>query len=196
MGDMVQHHRATLLLHQQQRKGDATAEEGQQLVAEEGAGKMKELRRRLVDYACHHRKHGHDALLRMLAGFALVSCLLLLLPGSPFSAAVDDLLQMGRTRLDDETPPPPPCAAVSNGTICCDRTAMRTDVCIMRGDVRTEAASNSLFLLVPASAGQFHRRRWPGRAHPPLHPEVGVQHHEHHRRAPAPCRARGGCGAG
>ena len=165
MGDMVQHHRATLLLHQQQRKGDATAEEGQQLVAEEGAGKMKELRRRLVDYACHHRKHGHDALLRMLAGFALVSCLLLLLPGSPFSAAVDDLLQMGRTRLDDETPPPPPCAAVSNGTICCDRTAMRTDVCIMRGDVRTEAASNSLFLLVPppdnstAAAGRDERIR-------------------------------------
>uniref|UniRef100_J3L086 Glycosyltransferase 61 catalytic domain-containing protein n=1 Tax=Oryza brachyantha TaxID=4533 RepID=J3L086_ORYBR len=162
---MVQHHRASLLLHQQQRNGE---EEGQQVTAEEGVGKMKELRRRLVDYACHHRKHGHDALLRMLAGFALVSCLLLLLPGSPFSAAVDDLLQMGRTRLDDEAAPAPapPCAAVANGTICCDRTAMRTDVCVMRGDVRTEAASNSIFLLVPpdnstaaAAAGQYERIR-------------------------------------
>ncbi|KAF0920172.1 hypothetical protein E2562_033581 [Oryza meyeriana var. granulata] len=163
---MVQHHRPSLLLHQQQRKGEAAAEEGQQVGPEEGAGKMKELRRRLVDFACHHRKHGHDALLRMLAGFALVSCLLLLLPGSPFSAAVDDLLQMGRTRLDDETPPPPqpPCAAVAKGTICCDRTAMRSDVCVMRGDVRTEATSNSLFLVVPpdnstASAVQDERIR-------------------------------------
>jgi hypothetical protein len=39
----------------------------------------------------HHQKHGHDALLRMLAGFTLLSCLLLL-PGSPISAAIDKLL--------------------------------------------------------------------------------------------------------
>ncbi|KAG8045081.1 hypothetical protein GUJ93_ZPchr0008g13861 [Zizania palustris] len=166
---MVHHHRAILLLHQQQqqRKGEAGEEEGQQpLGGEQGGGKM-EFRRRFVDYACHHRKHGHDALLRMLAGFALVSCLLLLLPGSPISAAVDDLLQMGRTLLNDEMPP---CAVVANGTICCDRTALRTDVCVMRGDVRTEAASNSLFLLVPpanstAAAGRDehirpYTRKW------------------------------------
>uniref|UniRef100_A0A0D9V1A9 Glycosyltransferase 61 catalytic domain-containing protein n=1 Tax=Leersia perrieri TaxID=77586 RepID=A0A0D9V1A9_9ORYZ len=161
---MVQHHRASLLLHHhhQQKTVEEEEEEGKQqqaVVGEEGAGKMKELRRRLVDYACHHRKQyggGHDALLRMLAGFALASCLLLLLPGNPFSAAVDDLLQMGRTRPDDETPPP--CSAVANGTICCDRSAMRTDVCVMRGDVRTEASSNSLFLLTDTAARDHEQR--------------------------------------
>ncbi|CAO2177203.1 unnamed protein product [Urochloa humidicola] len=145
---MVHHHRASLLVHQQ-RKGEAAAAEEDPLQAD-GGGRMKELRGRLADYACHHRKHGHDALLRMLAGFALVSCLLLLLPGSPVSAAMDELLQLGRrTRHDEaEAPAPPPCADVANGTVCCDRSALRTDVCVMRGDVRTQPASNSLFLLL------------------------------------------------
>jgi hypothetical protein len=33
-----------------------------------------------------------------------------------------------------------PCPAVPNGIICCDRTAKCTDVCVMRGDVRTVRA--------------------------------------------------------
>ncbi|KAL6608012.1 hypothetical protein ACP70R_041075 [Stipagrostis hirtigluma subsp. patula] len=143
---MVHHHRVTLLAHhqpQQQRKGDAV--EGGS-----GSSRMKELRGRLMDYACHHRKHGHDALLRMLAGFALASCLLLLLPGSPVSAAIDELLQLGRHH-EDAPAPAPPCSDVADGTICCDRTAIRTDVCVMRGDVRTHAASSSLFLLTNSS---------------------------------------------
>ncbi|CAL4976149.1 unnamed protein product [Urochloa decumbens] len=139
---MVHHHRASLLVHQQ-RKGEAAAQDPLQA----DGGRMKELRGRLADYACHHRKHGHDALLRMLAGFALVTCFLLLLPGSPVSAAMDELLQLGkRTRHDEEAPPP--CADVANGTVCCDRSALRSDVCVMRGDVRTQGASNSLFLLL------------------------------------------------
>lgn len=40
----------------------------------------------------------------------------------------------------------PPCSSISNGTICCDRSAFRTDVCIMKGDVRTHSASSSIFL--------------------------------------------------
>jgi len=103
----------------------------------------------------HHNQHSKagDALLLMLAGFAVASCLLLLLPSSPFSAAMDDLLlQLGKTRCDQESRAPSPCSAVANGTICCDRTARRTDVCVMRGDIRTHAASNSLFLLLPANS--------------------------------------------
>ncbi|TKW14622.1 hypothetical protein SEVIR_5G178400v4 [Setaria viridis] len=146
---MVHHHRASLLVHQQ-RKVEVAAEDPLQAEGGGGGGgggRMKELRGRLADYACHHRKHGHDALLRMLAGFALVSCLLLLLPGSPISAAMDELLQLGRrTRPDEEAAAL--CADVANGTVCCDRSALRTDVCVMRGDVRTQAASNSLFLLL------------------------------------------------
>lgn len=149
---MIHHHRASLLVHQH-RKGEAAAEDA--LPAEEsGGGRMKELRGRLADYACQHRKHGHDALLRMLAGFALVSCLLLLLPGSPVSATMDELLQLGRRARHDDGAPAPPCADVANDTVCCDRTALRTDVCVMRGDVRTQAASNSLFLLLPPNSSR------------------------------------------
>ena len=124
------------------RKGEAAAEDPLPLPAEESGGvKMKELRGRLADYTCQHRKHGHDALLRMLASFALVSCLLLLLPGSPVSATMDELLQLGRRARHDDEGPAPPCADVANNTLCYDRTTLRTDVCVMRGDVRTQAAS-------------------------------------------------------
>ncbi|CAA0386992.1 unnamed protein product [Arabidopsis thaliana] len=40
----------------------------------------------------------------------------------------------------------PLCSGTSNGTICCDRTGSRSDVCIMKGDVRTHSASSSVFL--------------------------------------------------
>ncbi|XP_010427607.1 PREDICTED: EGF domain-specific O-linked N-acetylglucosamine transferase isoform X1 [Camelina sativa] len=40
----------------------------------------------------------------------------------------------------------PLCSGTSNGTICCDRTGFRSDVCIMKGDVRTNSASSSVFL--------------------------------------------------
>lgn len=35
---------------------------------------------------------------------------------------------------------------VCPGTICCDRRSRRTDVCVMRGDVRTHTASSSIIL--------------------------------------------------
>jgi hypothetical protein len=149
---MVHHHRASLPVHQH-RKVEPAAED---LPQAEGGGRVKELRGRLADYACHHhRKHGHDALLRMLAGFALVSCLLLLLPAcSPISAAMDELLQLGRrTRPHDEAVAAL-CADVANGTVCCDRSALRTDVCVMRGDVRTQAASNSVFLILQPNSSR------------------------------------------
>ncbi|KAK9664356.1 hypothetical protein RND81_14G036000 [Saponaria officinalis] len=40
----------------------------------------------------------------------------------------------------------PVCASMSNGTICCDRTSIRTDVCYMKGDIRTHAFSSSVLL--------------------------------------------------
>ncbi|CAA0812768.1 Glycosyltransferase family 61 protein [Striga hermonthica] len=38
------------------------------------------------------------------------------------------------------------CSSVPNGTICCDRTSIRTDVCVMKGDVRTHSRSSSITL--------------------------------------------------
>lgn len=32
------------------------------------------------------------------------------------------------------------------GTICCDRTSIRSDICIMKGDIRTYSSSSSIFL--------------------------------------------------
>ncbi|PKA53715.1 hypothetical protein AXF42_Ash009211 [Apostasia shenzhenica] len=39
-----------------------------------------------------------------------------------------------------------PCSSVPNNSICCDRIAFRTDVCFLRGDVRTHSSTNTLFL--------------------------------------------------
>ncbi|CAI9782805.1 unnamed protein product [Fraxinus pennsylvanica] len=38
------------------------------------------------------------------------------------------------------------CSSVPNGTLCCDRSSIRSDICIMKGDVRTHSASSSIFL--------------------------------------------------
>ncbi|KAJ7972200.1 EGF domain-specific O-linked N-acetylglucosamine transferase [Quillaja saponaria] len=38
------------------------------------------------------------------------------------------------------------CSSVSNGTICCDRSSFRSDICYMKGDIRTHSASSSIFL--------------------------------------------------
>lgn len=43
------------------------------------------------------------------------------------------------------------CSSVSNGTICCERNSIRTDVCIMRGDVRTHSSSFSVLLYTPSN---------------------------------------------
>ncbi|CAH8384672.1 unnamed protein product [Eruca vesicaria subsp. sativa] len=40
----------------------------------------------------------------------------------------------------------PLCSGLSYGTICCDRTGFRSDICIMKGDIRTHSTSSSLFL--------------------------------------------------
>ncbi|CAL5084445.1 unnamed protein product [Urochloa decumbens] len=42
---------------------------------------------------------------------------------------------------------PGPCSAVSNDSLCCDRTSERADICFARGDLRMHSASSS-FLLV------------------------------------------------
>lgn len=53
---------------------------------------------------------------------------------------------------EDQRPSPeadanaPICSAVPNGTICCDRSGIRSDICMMKGDLRTDSASSSIFL--------------------------------------------------
>ncbi|XP_019166132.1 PREDICTED: EGF domain-specific O-linked N-acetylglucosamine transferase [Ipomoea nil] len=38
------------------------------------------------------------------------------------------------------------CSSISNGTICCDRSSFRSDVCVMKGDIRTDSGSSSIIL--------------------------------------------------
>ncbi|KAF7804065.1 beta-1,2-xylosyltransferase XYXT1-like [Senna tora] len=38
------------------------------------------------------------------------------------------------------------------GTICCDRSGYRSDICIMKGDIRTHSSSSSIFLYNPRSS--------------------------------------------
>ncbi|GLT88189.1 hypothetical protein SLE2022_062240 [Rubroshorea leprosula] len=47
------------------------------------------------------------------------------------------------------------CSSVSNGTICCDRSHYRSDVCIMKGDIRTHSASSAIFLYSSEDSNGF-----------------------------------------
>lgn len=38
------------------------------------------------------------------------------------------------------------CSSVSNGSICCERSSIRSDVCVMKGDVRMDSASSRITL--------------------------------------------------
>lgn len=38
------------------------------------------------------------------------------------------------------------CSSVSNGSICCERSSIRSDVCVMKGDVRMDSASARITL--------------------------------------------------
>ncbi|XP_057982066.1 xylan glycosyltransferase MUCI21-like [Malania oleifera] len=48
-----------------------------------------------------------------------------------------------------------PCSSISDGTICCDRSSMRSDICFMKGDVRTHSASFSIFLYSSKNTNGF-----------------------------------------
>ncbi|KAL8225370.1 hypothetical protein R6Q57_017927 [Mikania cordata] len=45
------------------------------------------------------------------------------------------------------------CSSVTNGTMCCDRTSIRSDVCVMKGDIRTHSSSFSVFLYTSKNSG-------------------------------------------
>lgn len=47
------------------------------------------------------------------------------------------------------------CSFVPNGTLCCDRSSTRSDICIMKGDVRTQSATSSVFLYRSGGSNDF-----------------------------------------
>ncbi|XP_010269722.2 PREDICTED: uncharacterized protein LOC104606300 [Nelumbo nucifera] len=81
--------------------------------------------------------------------FSLVSCSLLLLLLIFSSSSTISLLYPS----EEHNGPPshkeadgPPCSAIPSGSIFCDRSAFRFDICFMKGDIRTQSASSSIFL--------------------------------------------------
>ncbi|CAN6443988.1 unnamed protein product [Victoria cruziana] len=117
----------------------------------------------------HHRSHGQrkeasnefqslvecgnvyrrtrPRLLRLFLLFSVVSCTLLFSPR--LFAALTSLpsFYVEDTFLAESENRNPPCSSIlENGTVCCDRSSFRTDVCYMKGDIRTISSTNSIFL--------------------------------------------------
>ncbi|KAL3819779.1 hypothetical protein ACJIZ3_005684 [Penstemon smallii] len=83
----------------------------------------------------------------------LVSCSLILTLQFFFSNSNFSLLYSFGFDKDDVNGPL--CSSVPNGTICCDRRSIRSDICIMRGDVRTHTSSSSIVLYNKIGTNNF-----------------------------------------
>lgn len=97
---------------------------------------------------CVSIKRSRPKLLFFLTFCSLLSCCLLLLP-SLLPSPASTLSLLYSYEGEDETlsdSKVPLCSSVSNGTICCDRSSIRSDLCIMKGDIRTNSSSFSVFL--------------------------------------------------
>ncbi|KAG5252897.1 beta-1,2-xylosyltransferase [Salix suchowensis] len=82
---------------------------------------------------------------------SLLSCCLILSPPMFSSPSTSSILysfavESGAVATNNVNTKAYSCSSVSNGTICCDRSSMRSDVCVMKGDVRAHSASSSIFL--------------------------------------------------
>ncbi|RDX70470.1 Protein O-linked-mannose beta-1,4-N-acetylglucosaminyltransferase 2, partial [Mucuna pruriens] len=127
---MVHYHR-----YHQPRKG-ATDEESQNLV--------------LDCSTSAYYKRTRPKLLSFLFLITFLSCCFVFAPlflGSSFpfsllySPATENDVNQDGVDVNDST-----CSSVPTGSICCDRSGYRSDVCVMKGDIRTHSASSSVFL--------------------------------------------------
>ncbi|KAK9289456.1 hypothetical protein L1049_007611 [Liquidambar formosana] len=141
--EMVHHHR-----YHQLRKGEEAVEEDVEshtLVLVCGnSGFYKRTRPKLLS----------------LLFLSLLSCTLILAPQlfSSSSSTFSLLYSFGGeseglvAEMDVNAPL---CSSISNGTICCDRSSIRSDICFMKGDVRTNSASSSVFLYSSRNTNGF-----------------------------------------
>ncbi|XP_048127084.1 xylan glycosyltransferase MUCI21-like [Rhodamnia argentea] len=103
----------------------------------------------------HGRKK--PKLFYLLLLLSLLSCSFVVVP-QLFGSSSHSLYSFGGDReggREDYNANAPPCSSMSNGTICCDRSGFRSDVCIMKGDVRTHSPSSSVFLYLSKQPGGF-----------------------------------------
>ncbi|KAJ8622734.1 hypothetical protein MRB53_031263 [Persea americana] len=102
-------------------------------------------------------KKSMPSLLRLFFLFSFFYCSLCLFPRlfncsfiTPFfylyGTQVGKVTGLSVLAETKERNPSLPCSSMLNGSICCDRTAFRSDICHMKGDVRTSSATFSIFL--------------------------------------------------
>ncbi|CAH8265586.1 unnamed protein product [Arabidopsis lyrata] len=92
---------------------------------------------------------------RCLLFLSILSCCFVMSPYYLFGFSTLSLLDSFRREIEGlssyEQFTTPICSEISNGTICCDRTGLRSDICVMKGDVRTNSASSSIFLFTSST---------------------------------------------
>ncbi|MQL77888.1 hypothetical protein Taro_010303 [Colocasia esculenta] len=154
---MGQHHRP--YGHFQPRKGDEEQQQQQ--------NGPQQVQRACCEVSCGGVKKARPRLLRLVLVFCLVSCSFLFGPRLLFGADSNPLpfflysfgsaednagLPIGGI-ADGGLNSRVPCSSVPDNSICCDRTSsIRTDVCVLRGDVRTRSSASSIFLYSAASS--------------------------------------------
>ncbi|KAE8692545.1 RNA-binding family protein isoform 1 [Hibiscus syriacus] len=126
---MVHHHR-----YAYQLKKDGDEEEGTLVLVWTNPGYYKRRRTKLFSFLL----------------LSLLSCTFILAPHLfSFSTPFSHLYSFGvqneglAGNLDVNAPI---CSSISNGTICCDRSHFRSDVCFMKGDIRTHSPTSSVYL--------------------------------------------------
>ncbi|KAK8628699.1 hypothetical protein V6N13_009282 [Hibiscus sabdariffa] len=89
---------------------------------------------------------------------SLVSCTFILLPYLLTTSSSSHLYSLGLQSeglVGDIDAKAPLCSAISNGRIWCDRSHFRSDICRMKGDIRTHSPSSSVFLYSSKSSNGF-----------------------------------------
>ncbi|ERN14516.1 hypothetical protein AMTR_s00038p00051860 [Amborella trichopoda] len=128
---MVHHHRH----HPQQQRSKYDEEAAEALAYMDCANLCKKSRPRF---------------LRILFIFSMVSCSLVFAPRLFSHGALPFLYSFSEEDLDDGFSATRTslnmCSSIKNGTICCNRSSIRSDICFMKGDIRTSSFSSSIIL--------------------------------------------------
>ncbi|KAI7727364.1 hypothetical protein M8C21_023593 [Ambrosia artemisiifolia] len=112
------------------------------------------------EHGCVSIKRSRPKLLFFITFCSVLSCVLLLLP-SLFSSSTSSTFSLLYSYEGDDDgtlsgSKAPLCSSVSDGTICCDRTSVRSDICMMKGDIRTNSSSFSVFLYTSSNVSSDH----------------------------------------
>lgn len=107
--------------------------------------------------AYNYRKTTLLRLFLLFSIFSFVATALFLLPSSPYYSLLDEEeLEAHSQEL--------PCSSMSNNSVCCDRSARRSDVCFVKGQVSTHSPSNTFFLFSNSTTSEDrirpYTRKW------------------------------------